>query len=82
MFCVEERDKLGFKFFNVIYCGTNGLLMDVPVNKIKEFETEFISFLHAKHQDTLDDLAAGKLTDEIKSTLEKVAADLSQKYDN
>ena len=66
----------------VIYCGTNGLLMDVPVNKIKEFETEFISFLHAKHQDTLDALAAGKLTDEIKSTLEKVAADLSQKYDN
>tara|TARA_B100001540_G_C15815487_1_gene647041 strand:+ start:2991 stop:4571 length:1581 start_codon:yes stop_codon:yes gene_type:complete len=66
----------------IIYCGTNGLLMDVPVNKIKEFETEFISFLHAKHQDTLDALAAGKLTDEIKSTLEKVAADLSQKYDN
>ena len=66
----------------IIYCGTNGLLMDVPVNKIKEFETEFISFLHAKHQNTLDDLSIGKLTDEIKSTIEKVAADLSQKYAN
>ena len=66
----------------IIYCGTNGLLMDVPVNKIKEFETEFISFLHTKHQNTLDDLSAGKLTDEIKSTIEKVAADLSQKYAN
>ena len=66
----------------IIYCGTNGLLMDVPVDKIKEFETEFISFLHAKHQNTLDDLSAGKLTDEIKSTIEKVAADLSQKYAN
>ena len=66
----------------IIYCGTNGLLMDVPVNKIKEFETEFISYLHAKHQNTLDDLSAGKLTDEIKSTIEKVAADLSQKYAN
>ena len=65
----------------IIYCGTNGLLMDVPVNKIKEFETEFISFLHSKHQDTLDALAKGQLTDEIKSTIEKVAADLSQKYD-
>jgi len=65
----------------IIYCGTNGLLMNVPVNKIKEFETEFISFLHTKHQNTLDDLSAGKLTDEIKSTIEKVAADLSQKYD-
>ena len=64
----------------IIYCGTNGLLMNVPVEKIKEFETEFISFMHEKHQDTLDALAAGKLTDEIKSTIEKVAADLSQKY--
>ena len=66
----------------IIYCGTNGLLMDVPVNKIKEFEGEYIAFLHAKHQDTLDALAAGKLTDEIKSTLETVAADLSSKYAN
>ena len=64
----------------IIYCGTNGLLMDVPVSKVKEFEVEFISFMHQKHQDVLDDLAAGKLTDEIKNTLEKVAADLSKKY--
>lgn len=65
----------------IIYCGTNGLLIDVPVNKVKEFETEFISFMHQKHQDVLDFLAAGKLTDEIKNTLEKVAADLSKKYE-
>ena len=64
----------------IIYCGTNGLLMDVPVNKVKEFETEFIAFMHQKHQDVLDALAAGKLTDEIKNTLETVAADLSKKY--
>ena len=63
----------------IIYCGTNGLLMDVPVNKIKEFEAEYIAFLHSKNQGLLDDLAAGKLTDEIKSTLESVAADLSSK---
>ena len=48
--------------------------------KIKEFEEEYISFLHSKHQATLDDLSKGKLTDEIKTTLEKVAADLSSKY--
>ena len=54
--------------------------MDVPVDKIKEFEAEYILFLHSKHQDILDDLASGKLTDEIKSTLATVAADLSSKY--
>ena len=64
----------------IIYCGTNGLLMNVPVNKVKDFETEFISFMHQKHQDVLDALAAGKLTDEIKNTLETVASDLSKKY--
>ena len=64
----------------IIYCGTNGLLMDVPVDKIKEFEEEYISYLHSKHQETLDALSSGKLTEEIKSTLEKTAADLSSKY--
>jgi F-type H+-transporting ATPase subunit alpha len=64
----------------IIYCGTNGLLMDIPVNKIKEFETEFISFMHQKHQNILDDLAVGKLTEEITSTIKKVTTDLSKKY--
>lgn len=64
----------------IIFCGTNGLLMDVPTNKVKEFETEFIAFLHNKHQDVLDALAAGKLTDEITNTLRSVCADLSKKY--
>ena len=64
----------------IIYCGTNGLLMDVPVNRIKEFEQEFISFMHEKHQDVLDDLSQGKLNDEIKSKIEKVVSELSQKY--
>ncbi len=66
----------------IIYCGTNGLLMNVPVNRIKEFEAEYLAFLHAKHEGVLNDLAAGKLTDEIKATLETVAADLSSKYAN
>jgi len=64
----------------IIYCGTNGLLMDVPVNKIKEFEVEFISFLHQKHQNILDDLAAGKLNDNITNILESVVKELTPKY--
>ena len=66
----------------IIYCGTNGLLMDVPVNKIKEFENDFIMLLHSKHQNILDELADGMLTKEITATLESVAADLSSKYAN
>jgi F-type H+-transporting ATPase subunit alpha len=54
--------------------------MDVPTNKVKEFEQEFISYLHTKHQDILDALAAGKLNDDITDTLRSVCADLSKKY--
>jgi F-type H+-transporting ATPase subunit alpha len=64
----------------IIYCGTNGLLMDVPVNRIKEFETEFLSFLHQKHQNVLDDLASGKLNDSITETLNSVVKELTPKY--
>ncbi|MGQ0828081.1 MAG: F0F1 ATP synthase subunit alpha [Bacteroidota bacterium] len=64
----------------IIYCGTKGLLRDVPVNKVKEFETEFIAFLEAKHKNILNDLKAGKFSDELTSVLETVAKDLSGKY--
>ncbi|HKL02031.1 MAG TPA: F0F1 ATP synthase subunit alpha [Cryomorphaceae bacterium] len=64
----------------IIYLGTNGLLSKVPVDKIKEFEVEFLEFMDAKHRDVLDTLKAGKLTDEVTTTLKNVAADLSSKY--
>ena len=64
----------------IIYCGTNGLLMDVPVNKIRDFEEEFISFMHQKHQNVLDDLASGKLNEQITKVLEEAAFELSKKY--
>jgi F-type H+/Na+-transporting ATPase subunit alpha len=64
----------------ILYCGTKGLLKDVPVNKVREFEAEYIAFLEAKHKNVLNDLKAGKLTDEITGVLESVAKDLSRGY--
>jgi F-type H+/Na+-transporting ATPase subunit alpha len=64
----------------IIYCGTMGLLKDVPTNKVKSFESEFIEFLELKHRDTLDSLRAGVLNDTITGVLEKVAKDLVIKY--
>src|ERR1700759_707327 len=49
----------------IIYCGTKGLLRAVPVNKVREFEADFLAILEAKHKNVLNDLKAGKLTDEI-----------------
>ncbi len=64
----------------IIFCGTRGLLKDVPVAKVRDFEKEFIEFLELKHSDTLKVLKEGKITDEIMETLTKVAKDLSVKF--
>jgi len=64
----------------ILYCGTKGLLRKVPVNKVRDFEEEFLRILEIKHKDVLDGLKKGKLTDEITAVLESVAADLSGKY--
>jgi len=64
----------------IIYAGSKNLLRDVPVNKVKEFEADYIEFLNAKHRDTLDTLKAGKLTDEVIDVLTNVAKDLVAKY--
>ena len=64
----------------IVYAGSKNLLRDVPVNKVKEFERDFIEFLNAKHRDTLDTLKSGKLTDEVIDVLTTVAKDLSSKY--
>ncbi len=64
----------------IIYCGAKGLLRDVPVNKVKEFEVDFLAFLEAKHKEVLNQLKAGKFTDELTNVLDTVAKDLSNKY--
>jgi len=64
----------------IIYAGSKNLLKKVPVNKVKEFEVAYIDFLNAKHRDVLDQLKAGKLTDEVTDTLAAVCEELSAKY--
>jgi F-type H+-transporting ATPase subunit alpha len=64
----------------IIYVGSKNLLKKVPVNKVKEFEKDFIEYLNAKFRPTLDALKAGKFTDEITDVLEKAAAEISAKY--
>ncbi|HLT52370.1 MAG TPA: F0F1 ATP synthase subunit alpha, partial [Flavobacteriaceae bacterium] len=64
----------------IIYAGSKNLLRNVPVEKVKEFESDYIEFLNAKHRNVLDALKAGKLTDEVTDTLTTVAKDLASKY--
>jgi len=64
----------------IIYVGTKGLMQRVPINKVKEFEKDYLTVLEAKHADVLVALKAGKYTDEITDTLTKVAREVADKY--
>jgi F-type H+-transporting ATPase subunit alpha len=64
----------------IIYCGTTGLLKDVPTNKVKIFENEFLEVLDLKYRDVLDKLRDGILNNDITAVLDKVAGDLVIKY--
>jgi len=64
----------------ILYCGTKGLLMNVPRNLILDFEIEFLEVMDAKHRDTLDVLKQGIIGDNESLVLEKVASEVAAKY--
>ncbi|WP_418943064.1 F0F1 ATP synthase subunit alpha [Phocaeicola plebeius] len=65
----------------ILYCGTHGLMRDIPISKVRAFQDAFLTYLRANHQkDVLDVLASGKITDEITSLIEKLAADAAEQF--
>jgi F-type H+-transporting ATPase subunit alpha len=55
-------------------------LRNVPVDRVKEFERDFIEVLNSKNRDVLDTIKSGKLTDEVTDTLSSVCKDLAANY--
>ncbi len=64
----------------VVYAGTKNLLKSVPINKVKEFERDYLTYLNAKHEDAMQDLKSGKLTDKATQALEEAAEEVSSKF--
>jgi F-type H+-transporting ATPase subunit alpha len=64
----------------IIYVGSKNLLRNVPVDRVKEFERDFIEVLNSKNRDVLDTLKSGQLTDEVTDTLTAVCKDLAANY--
>jgi F-type H+-transporting ATPase subunit alpha len=64
----------------IIYAGTKNLLRTVPVNKVKEFEKDYIEYLHLNQKQVMNDLKAGKISDDITAVLDKAAKEVSAKY--
>jgi F-type H+-transporting ATPase subunit alpha len=64
----------------IIYCGTKGLLSRIPVEKIREFQDDYLNSLEMNHNDTLTAIRNGKIDDAVTTVLEAVAKDISARY--
>ncbi len=64
----------------IIYCGSKELLRNIPVEKVRDFEKDFIDLMEMQYRSALDELKVGKLTDETVKILEKVAAEVSERF--
>ena len=65
----------------ILYCGTHGLMREVPLSKVRAFQDTFLTTLRANHkEDVLDVLASGKINDEVTAIIEKVAAATALQY--
>ena len=65
----------------ILYCGTRGLLKDVAIDKVRDFQDTFLQVLRSSHADTvLTPLAQGRLDDEVCKEIESVAADIAVQY--
>lgn len=64
----------------IIYLGTNGLLKNVPVENVKEFEEDFLTQLESKHPEVLETFKAGKLDPEALEIVKNLASELSSRF--
>ena len=64
----------------VIFCGTRGLLEAVPLDKVAEFEKNFLQLMHAKHPEAMEAIRQGKLDDATIATLTEAAAETVAAY--
>ena len=63
----------------LMYCGTKGLLKNIKVNQVKEFEKLFLEKLELEFADTLKSLKKGVLNDEVTGNIEKAAKEIVDK---
>ena len=64
-----------------IYAATNGYLDDVPVEKVRDFEDAFLSFMRDTKKDILDTIRDKKvLTDELKASMNSAIEQFKQGY--
>ena len=61
----------------IIYYCTQGLLRDVPVYRVSEFENEFLAYMRNNHSDVLETIKKGIINDEVTGVLDKAVEEVA-----
>lgn len=64
----------------ILYCGVHGLMHDVPVEKVRECQNQFLETMRSAHNETIERLAAGQLLEEDTKQIEKVMENVTGQY--
>lgn len=64
----------------ILYCGVHGLMHDVPVDKVRGVQDQFLEQMRTQHKDVLATLASGKIDDTCTKTIEVVMADVAGQF--
>ena len=64
----------------ILYCGTRGLMQDVPVEQVRQCQDAFLDVMRSTHQSVIDFLASGQIDEEATKTIESVMADVAAQY--
>ncbi len=65
---------------SILYCGVHGLMHDVPVEQVRACQEQFLEQMRSQHQDVIDTLASGQLTDECTTTITDVMAGIAGQF--
>ena len=61
----------------ILYCGTHGLMQDIKIEQVRDFQYAFLDRMKAAHgQDVLKPLSEGRIDENITQTIEQVAAEV------
>ena len=64
----------------ILYCGVNGLMRNVPVEKVIECQATFLDKMRSAHKDVIDFLASGKIDDAAVKVITDTMADIAGQY--
>jgi F-type H+-transporting ATPase subunit alpha len=64
----------------ILYCGVNGLMRQVPIDKVRQCQDQFLDKLRSAHPEVIETLASGKIDNETTEKIEQVMADIAGTY--